>query len=332
MKLRDVGEKTLISDYIRPLFNPTKLPESVGDDCALLSISRDACICVSTDRVPPDLISFKLGLITFRQLGRYLAILNISDIAAAGGEPTALLLNLAFPPDFAVADFREILLGAKEAAEYYGVAIVGGDLSDAKEMNLVATSIGVVPRHEALFRSGARPGDKVFCSGQLGITPTAFLHYLYKGEIAPLELCSDEEDLLTVHFRRPRARVTLGRHLAKSGCCTAAMDVTDGISQSFSEIAASSGVGIVLETASLPIDPFCARVIAHYKADLVKTVLGAGADFQLVGAVNPAHLAYASLPPEVTIIGDVVEGSGTHLRSPDGEISALAASGWNYYL
>src|SRR5258708_5788022 len=95
MRLRDIGEKRLIAEYIQPLLNPDRLPESVGDDCALIPVWGDVCLCVSTDRVPADLLAFRLGLISFRELGSYLAILNISDIAACGGEPRGLLLNCA---------------------------------------------------------------------------------------------------------------------------------------------------------------------------------------------------------------------------------------------
>ena len=333
MKLSDIGEKALIADYIKPLFNPTNRAESVGDDCALIPITSKLYVCVSTDRVPPDLISFKLGLIAYRELGRYLAVLNISDIAAAGGEPSALLLNLAFPRDFDLADFQEILAGAKEAAELYGAKVLGGDLSDAREMNLVATSIGTVSKQEALLRSGARPGDRVFCSNDLGMTPTAFLHYLYHGDRAPMRLSLDEEAVLTSNFRHPRARVTLGRSLAKSGRCTAAMDVTDGISQSLCEIAASSGIGIVLDVASLPIHQLSVKITNYYGADLIETILGPGADFQLVGTLNTTtHQHHESLPLDVKIIGEVIEGRGLSLRCEDGRIVPFAPQGWNYYV
>src|ERR1700752_4769705 len=152
MLLRDIGEKKLISDYIRPLFNPQNLPSGVGDDCALIPVTDQKCVCISTDRVPADLISFKLGLIGFRELGQYLAVLNISDIAAAGGKPVALLLNFAFPSDFKLDDMLEIMAGTKMCAEQYGVSIVGGDLSDASEMNLVAISVGLVDCESSLLR------------------------------------------------------------------------------------------------------------------------------------------------------------------------------------
>ncbi|MGD0774498.1 MAG: thiamine-phosphate kinase [Candidatus Solibacter sp.] len=329
--LRDIGEKRLIAEYIRPLFNPSGLNEGVGNDCALLTMNDDVCVCASTDRVPADLVSFKLGLINFRQLGQYLAVLNISDIAAAGGEPRALLLNLAFPPDFAVSDLNDFLLGAKEAGDHYGAPVLGGDLSDAVEMNLVATSLGVIRQQQAIFRSGARPGNKVFCSDYLGVTPTAFLHYLYRGAITHAELSLDQEAVLTSNFRRPIARVGLGRQLAMGGYCTAMMDVTDGVAQSFAEIAASSSVGIVLDTERLPIHPVSRALAAHYDRDVVRVILGPGADFQLVGTLDLTHAACAQLPEEVRLIGEVIEGSGVYLRSRDGEVNAFAPEGWNYY-
>jgi thiamine-monophosphate kinase len=332
MMLRDVGEKRLIAEYIRPLFNPRGTPEGVGDDCGLIPVDENTCVCVSTDRVPADLIAFKLGLIGFRELGQYLAVLNISDIAAAGGEPKALLLNLAFPADFDITDLQEILRGAKESAEGYATVIIGGDLSDASEMNLVATSIGFVRRHEVLLRNGAQPGDKVFCSDYVGLTASAFLHYLYRGPIERMHLNSTQEAVLTKNFRKPTARVALGRQLAVSGCCTSAMDVTDGVAQSFSEIAGSSGVGIILDVETLPIHPLSKDVASWYGADVFHLVLGAGADFQLVGTINPGHPNCAPMASQVKIVGDVVSGTGTYLRKGGSDITPLVPEGWNYYL
>jgi thiamine-monophosphate kinase len=331
MRLRDIGEKALIADIIRPLFNPDGLSTGVGDDCALIEVSGDLCVCVSTDRVPADLRSFKLGLINFRQLGQYLAVLNISDIAAAGGRPVALLLNLAFPPDFSVDDFQSLLGGAKDAADRYGVLISGGDLSDSTEMNLVATSIGLVNRRQALLRSGAKPGDRVFCTDYIGISAAAFAHYLRPSGTNPLTLSAEQELILTKHFRDPVPQVDLGQRLAASGCCTSAMDVTDGIAQSFSEIAAASSAGIVLDADSLPVHDVCQLVASHYKLDPIELVLGAAADFQIVGTLNPSRPAFDDLARHLRIIGEVIDGEGVFLRS-SGTLTKLAPRGWNYYV
>ena len=71
-KLRDIGEKEIIRSIIKPMFNPKGILGGVGDDCAVLDVGNGKSICVSTDRVPADLISFKLGLINHYQLGYYL--------------------------------------------------------------------------------------------------------------------------------------------------------------------------------------------------------------------------------------------------------------------
>lgn len=330
MRLKDIGEKALIADIIRPLFNPDRFPTRVGDDCALIEVSGDLCVCVSTDRVPADLRSFKLGLIDFRQLGQYLAVLNISDIAAAGGRPVALLLNLAFPPDFLVDDFQALLGGAKDAADRYGVVISGGDLSDSAEMNLVATSIGLVNRRQALLRSGAKPGDRVFCTDYIGISAAAFAHYLRPSGTNPLPLTVDQELVLTKHFRDPVPQVELGQRLATSGSWTSAMDVTDGVAQSFSEIAAASSCGIILDADSLPVHEICRLVASHYKLDPIDLVLGAAADFQLVGSLNPSRPGFEDLARSLRIIGEVVDDAGVFLRS-SGVLTKLTPRGWNYY-
>src|SRR5262249_49684969 len=100
--IADVGEKELIRSTIKPLLNPTDDHNSIGDDCAAIPIRAGSLACISTDRVPADLISFRLGIISHRGLGNYLAILNLSDIAAMGAEPVGLLLNLALPSNTSV--------------------------------------------------------------------------------------------------------------------------------------------------------------------------------------------------------------------------------------
>ena len=105
----DIGEKALIEDILRPLFNPANDRDSVGDDCAAVEIPFGSLALVSTDRVPADLISFRAGILDFRALGRYLGVLNLSDIAACGGVPLGLLLNCGLPSHVKVNDILSML-------------------------------------------------------------------------------------------------------------------------------------------------------------------------------------------------------------------------------
>jgi thiamine-monophosphate kinase len=324
--LSDIGEKKLISKYLRPLLNPRSLPESVGDDCAILKVRSGYGVCVSTDRVPADLISFRLGLIGYRELGQYLAVLNISDIAAAGGEPRGLLLNLAFPATFRLTDFLDIIKGAQSAGLRYGAPVVGGDLSTAAEMNLTATSIGEVRSGRSLFRSGAKPGDAIFVSRPVGICPAAFRHFL--SDDGPATLTARQLSQLKQHFARPEPLVRLGRALGECGHCSSAMDNTDGVGQSLFEIGEASGVAMVVDEKALPVAPVCSYIAQAYGEDASELALSAGADFQLVGTVRNEKAALIARL-QLTRIGHVEEGRGVYL-SGTGRLKPYQPRGWNY--
>ncbi len=330
-RISEKGEKRLIAEIIRPLFNPTGNPNSVGDDCAIVELVEGRGVCISTDRVPGDLISFKLGLIDIRQLGYYLAVLNISDLAAAGAVPRGLLLNLGLPRDLSLADFESLLRGAHEASMEYNCPVIGGDLSDSAEINLVATSVGELAGPQRLYRSGAKPNDAVFCCDVLGITATAFAYYL-DGKRGRPAVSAEEERILCSNFRSPRARIELGKALRESGACSAVMDNTDGVGQSLLELAAASGVAMHLDEALLPVSNISRRVAAHQKRDLADLVLGPGADFQLIGTVRPEEPSFDSIRPFLQIIGTVAEGDGVWLKRPGKPIERFSVSGWNYYL
>src|ERR1035438_1065322 len=139
--LSDVGEKALIRDFIKPLFNSSDDPAGVGDDCAMVPFGDEVAL-LSTDRVPSDLTAFKLGILDFFGLGDYLARLNLSDIAACGGTAVGLLLNLGLPSDIGYDDVLSLCRGFGSCAEKHGATVLGGDITSACELSISATSIG----------------------------------------------------------------------------------------------------------------------------------------------------------------------------------------------
>ena len=169
----DLGEKAIIESLLRPLFNPGKERNSIGDDCAALEVPSGVYVLVSTDRVPADLIAFKTSVITYRELGRYLGALNLSDIAACGGVPTGLLFNCGLPGTLLIEDLIAISVGLQEVVTAYGAKIVGGDITASSELSLSATVVGYVEQDIMLRRSGARRGGSVFVSREIGLTPVA---------------------------------------------------------------------------------------------------------------------------------------------------------------
>src|SRR5262245_60912053 len=178
MTIAEIGEKRLIEELIRPLFNPLNSPEGVGDDCAFIEIDVGHVMLLSTDRVPADLVAFRSGILDFRGLGGYLARLNISDIAACGGDPIGLLLNLGLPSETNYDNFRALCEGVLEVASRYSCRVLGGDLSASAELSLSATSFGSARRSEVLSRRGSKPGDTIFVSRPIGLTPAALKYYM----------------------------------------------------------------------------------------------------------------------------------------------------------
>lgn len=333
VRLKDIGEKEIIKRYIKPLFNPLGIRDLVGDDCAVIDISGKSKICISTDRVPADLISFKLGIIDYFGLGYYLAVLNISDIVSSGARPLGLLLTLAFQEDFFVMDFVQLLMGVKKACEEYNCEIIGGDLSNSTEMSISATSVGLANTEQILYRSSAMQGDYVYCSDYLGLTSTAFAYFL---EAKPngLKLLEEDEVLLKNQFRKPHVNIGLSARLAGDSFRVTCMDNTDGIGQSLLELSEINDMCFVLSSNSLPIHPISRKVADYLGRSIFDIALGAGADFQLVGTIEPSLV-----PIEIEniignglhIIGHTMQGKGVCIQDKDGNISEHKVSGWNYY-
>jgi len=327
MTLKDLGEKKIIETIIKPLFNPRGEKNLIGDDCAVLT-TRKSKICVSTDRVPSDLLAFKHGLINYIELGYYLAILNISDSVAAGAVPNSLLLNFAFPSNFLVNDLKSIFTGVKQACDKYNVTVVGGDLSDSKELNLSATIIGF--SNYPLYRKQIKCKDFIFCSDTVGLTPTAF-KYFFKAKKEGMTLTHKEEQVLIKQFSKPKVKIELAANLSNRKLHVSCMDNTDGLGQSLKELSETNSVGINLFYERIPIHAITKKVANFLKIDPVLLALEPGADFQLVGSISKRASQQVLKNLEIYIIGEAQVGSGIFLTSGI-ETKSIEIKGWNYYL
>lgn len=322
--LAEIGEKRLIAEIVKPIFNAGDDPAGVGDDCALLALPPGHELLLSTDRVPADLIAFECGILDHRGLGDYLARLNLSDLAAAGGEPLGLLFNAGVPPTMRTDTFAELCAGLRDAAARNGCAVVGGDMSFSAELSLSATAVGAVPHGQALSRRGARAGDVIVTTRPIGLTPAAFATVT---RAAPLELRAAEAERLRGQFTAMEPLFACGRLLRELGA-SATMDNTDGLAQSLRELAAASGAAFVVERARVRLDELVMRVAAAIGVDPLEFAFGPGADFSLVATVPAA--AAAALPCDVVPIGRVQGGAGLWLDE-GGWCSELNAPGWDHF-
>lgn len=206
MRLSDLGELGLLAELER-----RGLASGIEDDAARL---EDGLIATE-DALVED-VHFRLGEISFRDLGFRAAAVNISDLAASGARPTALLVALAAPRDTAVEDVLELYEGIAET----GVPVVGGDTTRAPQLVLSVTALGRADRTPG--RGGARPGDLLVVTGPLGGRPV-----------------------------RPPIRTEEGIRLARHA--HAMIDISDGLGRDAGHIAARSGVRCVIDLARVPL-------------------------------------------------------------------------------
>lgn len=333
LKISDIGEKRLIAEFIQPLFNSSGEIGGVGDDCAMLDGANGEVWLFSTDRVPADLISFKVGILDYYGLGKYLARLNLSDIAACGGKPMALLLNLGLPEDLLFDDFKSLCRGFGDMAENHDCKVLGGDITSSKEISISATSIGKMMKANVLTRRGAKDGDSIFISRPLGITPAAFGYYL-RGHKEDSLLSDSEISILEGQFTSLAPLIDLGGALSQSGLCSSCMDNSDGVGQSLLELSLASKVAFIVREENIDLPALVDKIANKLDEDPFKLAFSAGSDFSLVGTLHgkwSQSQAIDQFGHEVNIIGYVETGEGVHLESRAGR-KLLEFSGWNYFV
>ncbi|MEJ3404189.1 thiamine-phosphate kinase [Rathayibacter sp. YIM 133350] len=286
-----------------------------GDDAAVLS-APDSRYVVTTDMMVhgPD---FRLAWSTPFELGWKAAATNLSDVAAMGARPTALVVAIAAPVTLGVAVLEGIADGLREACAALapGCGVVGGDLSASDTLTLAVTAFGDLEGRPPVLRSGARSGDVVAYAGTLGAAALGLALLFAEATDADGRPDAGLADALRARHPGPLAAqlapsppIGAGVIAAQAGA-TAMLDVSDGLALDATRIARASGVGIDLSSAALGVDP--------------ERALGGGEDHGLL-ATFPARDA---LPEPFRRIGRVTEDAG--VLSVDGVPRAPA--GWDPY-
>jgi thiamine-monophosphate kinase len=207
-------------------------------------------------------------------------VANLSDLAAMAAEARWLVLALTMPEATPVPTLERVYAGVREACLEFGVALVGGDVSAGPALSLAMTALGEAER--PVLRSGARPGDRLAVTGPLGAA-AAGLALLQSQDPAAEELLGRFPGLATAH-RRPQPALTMGVALARAGA-TAMIDVSDGLAGDALHLAESSGVGVEIHDATVPLAPGVTETASLLGLDPLTLALGGGEDFVLAAAL-----------------------------------------------
>ncbi|HEX7245516.1 MAG TPA: thiamine-phosphate kinase [Solirubrobacterales bacterium] len=309
-----------------------------GDDAAVTA--PGGATATSVDAVV-DGVHFQRGRASLRQIGHKALAAALSDLAAMGAEPGEAYVVLGVPSDLGEDECVELLDGMIGLATATGTSLAGGDLTRAAELFLALTVVGHAPTAgDFVTRAGARPGDALVLTGELG-GAAAGLALLQNPNLNADPRVSppiggtnrgSTEEALCARQLEPMPRLGGGRALARAGA-TAMIDVSDGLGADGGHLAEQSGIRLRIDVATVPLAPGVREVAALAESDPWRLALGGGEDYELLATVPAERLEEAKRAVheaegiELTAIGETVAGKGVEIRLPGGE--ALEPGGFD---
>lgn len=334
MHISDLGEFPLIERLEGIIATErSDIIIGIGDDVAVLADTDEEFLLATVDS-QVEHVHFLRHEINPHQLGRRALAINLSDIAAMGGRPQVALVSLALPADTEVAWMEDLYRGLREEADRYGTAVVGGNMARSPGGVFIDVCVLGRVRHEhLLLRSGARPGDQVLVTGQLG-QAAAGLKLVLDPD---LRVEASDRDVLLTHLLTPTPRVTEAAAIAHAGLATAMIDVSDGLSSDVGHICERSEVGVRIWAERLPISPAVQRVAELTSSPPWQLALAGGEDYELCFTAPPEAVgeliaAVAEAGTLVTAVGEILPAEqNRRLVLPDGQEVPLEPSGWQHF-
>ncbi len=293
----------------------------IGDDCAAIDMG-DRYLLVTTDMMAPR-THIPKGMGPY-DVGWSIVAVNLSDIAAMGGRPLAVVTAVGITRGHPIDYLEQIVDGMNDCARHFGTSIVGGDTKEHETLTLCGTAVGEVARDNILLRKGARPGDLVATSGELGRAGAGY--YSLKRN---LSLGEAETALM-----RPRPRLKEAAALAGAGFVTSCMDISDGLSSSIFELARSSGLTYEIDYSR--ISKAKEVELAFHDLERQKSlVLNFGDDYELLFTIKrEAETDLANLASDIgcplTVIGKVTSGE-ENILIDSGKRERLENRGYEHF-
>ncbi len=333
--LRTLGEFGLLKRLrakAPPL--PPHVLLGIGDDASIMQPSPGLTLVATVD-VLVEGKDFHWQWCPPEAIGQKGLTVSLSDVGAMGAVPRYALVALGLPPRMPLQRVDGLYRGIWETAEAAGVAVVGGDLSEAPCLVLSVTLIGEGKVDRLVRRSGGKVGESIWVTGPLG-RAAAGLRALQAGyrleqssakgkqrkNISPKTRKAIRETIQAQLY--PVARYREGKVLAEAGFATAMIDLSDGLASDLSRLAEESGVGARIYADHIPVDPATQHVAQLLGLDPLRLALGGGEDFELLftSGAHPAtiHEALArSGFAKPHLIGEVLPaGEGLSLAGPRG--------------
>ncbi len=325
-KSSDLGERKIIEIITSYLEVMPDLPVSFGDDISAVNLDQKKVAVLKTDMlvgktdVPRNM--------SLWQAARKAIVMNVSDFASKGAQPTAALVSLGLPRDFMRKDIEEVARGLNAGAREYDSYIIGGDTGESSDLIISISLFGTAERTALMLRSGAKPGDILAVTGFFGKSASGLCLLMNKCSASP-----NLSEVLLNAVCMPKARLREGLALGRSGAVTASIDSSDGLAWSLHEIGKMSDVGFTVN--SVPVAEEVRRFAEFNNLDLLELALYGGEEYELLVTIKPkewtkAETALATVGGVLLPIGKVTKEKEIILNI-DGNKRLIEARGWEHF-
>jgi thiamine-monophosphate kinase len=345
--INNIGEFGLI-ERIKNICTSISLPGEIkdkivlgiDDDTAVIRPSENLLQLVTSD-IMVEGVHFDLTYTSMEHLGWKLLVINLSDIAAMGGISLHAVITVALPAKISVEMVEAFYGGIARAAETYRCAIVGGDTNTSLgNMTVAATVTGEVAESHMKLRSGARPGDKICISGELGLSHAGLSvllrekkRYMSSAEKEEFKPNLTQYSVAVTKHLAPKARFDVAQKLVDREWVHAMIDISDGLASDLRHICIRSGTGAHLDIEKLRIPESVQAIAAELGKEPLDYILYGGEEYELLFTIDPdAADDLVKIAPDVSVIGTVTTEPGTiQLVRNKEPIKVIADGGYDHF-
>lgn len=327
MYISDIGETELIR-RIKSLIDKSrkKALVGIGDDAAVVK-GRDNYLCLFTTDTLVENVHFRWEFINPYQLGWKALAVNISDVAAMGGYPTFALVTLGLPAKTLFSTVEDVYRGIKDLSSKMSVEIIGGDMVHSSIFFITISLLGEVESQRVILRSGARPGNTIYITGDIGAAATGFICLNNKDVLLKPQI----REFLEKRHLMPFPRLKEAREISEKKLATAMIDTSDGLSSDLYHILEESEVGAELWEDKFPLASETKEALSKLNRSFLDIALQGGEDYQLLFTVPSDKDVEKILDFPVTMIGRIVEEEGLWLVDKKGGRKKLHPGGWDHF-
>ena len=320
--MKSLTERQILRIFTNQFSGQPGVPLGFDDDVSAIPLSSKTWIIAKTDMlvgstdVPPGM--------TFHDAARKAVVATVSDFAAKGVRPRALMVSLGLPAPAKKTTVQELARGLGRASREYQCKIIGGDTNQAEDLVIDIMGVGFANPKTLVRRNGARPGDIVAVTGPFGRTSAGLRILMSRAEKDLSKYPS-----LVKAARRPRARLAEGIILAKSHAATSSIDSSDGLAWSLHQIAQSSKVGINLHI--IPVAPEVETFAKEHRTSSIELALYGGEEYELVVTIKPERFHdLEKRIPSLTRIGIVEKEPFGVVAHLEGKRVRIKERGWEH--